>query len=211
LQSQEKLSPASKAKRVPRSVWVGLAIVWLAAVLGGFWRIGTYANVAGPAGAPPDAWPVASAIARDAGAPTLLVFAHPQCPCSHATVGELARLMAHSQGRLRAHVLMYRPVSEPISWAQGDMWRLAAAIPGVSVSLDVDGVESKRFGVAVSGHTLVYDEHGRLIFSGGITASRGHEGDNDGRLAIVSFLETHAMAISRTPVFGCFLRPADES
>jgi hypothetical protein len=196
---------------VPRAVWVGLGIVWLAAVLGGFWRLGTYANVAGPAGAPPDAWPAASAIARDVKEPTVLVFAHPQCPCSSATVAELARLMAHSQGRMRAQVVMYRPASQPVTWAQGDLWRSAAAIPGVSVSLDNDGVESKRFGVAISGHTLVYDEQGRLIFSGGITASRGHEGDNDGRLAIASFLENHTMAISRTPVFGCFLRPSDES
>jgi hypothetical protein len=186
-------------------------VLWLVAVLAGFWRLGSHANAAGPAGAPPEQWPARSAVARDAGVPTLLVFAHPQCPCTRASVSELARLMVRAKQPLRVNVLVYQPSSAPLEWAQSDIWRSAAAIPGVRVSADTDGIESKRFGVSVSGHTLVYDLQGSLLFSGGITAARGHEGDNDGRLAIESFLTNQAMTVSRTPVFGCFLRPSETS
>lgn len=124
-------------------------------------------------------------------------------------MGELARLIAQAQGRLTAHVLVYRPTSEPEEWAHSELWDAAAEIPGVDVARDDDGKESARFGVAISGHSLLYDPSGRLVFSGGITAARGHEGDNAGRSAIVSLLTTGSARVSRTPVFGCFIRPAD--
>ena len=59
----------------------------------------------------------------------------------------------------------------------------AAEIPGVEVVSDEDDAQSAAFGAAVSGQTLLYDREGRLIFSGGITAARGHAGDNAGRSA----------------------------
>jgi hypothetical protein len=211
LESQRQSTVSPRPQRATRTLRIGLATLWLAAVLVGFWHLGTYASVAGPSGSPPGTWPAQSGIARRAGAPALLVFAHPQCPCSRASISELARLMVRARDPLSAHVIVYRPSSEPIAWAQGHNWRSAAAIPGVRVSADVDGIESKRFGVNVSGHTLVYDRQGFLVFSGGITAARGHEGGNDGRLAIESFLLKRAMTISHTPVFGCFLRPAETS
>jgi hypothetical protein len=48
-----------------------------------------------------------------------------------------------------------------------------------------------------------------LIFSGGITASRGHAGENAGVLALVALL-THGRPERRaTSVFGCPLFGAD--
>ena len=38
----------------------------------------------------------------------------------------------------------------------------------------------QRFGAETSGQTLLYDRDGRLLFSGGTTGSRGHDGDNAG-------------------------------
>jgi glyoxylase-like metal-dependent hydrolase (beta-lactamase superfamily II) len=34
-----------------------------------------------------------------------------------------------------------------------------------------------------SGHVLVYDRSGKLLFSGGIAGARGQEGDNTGSAA----------------------------
>jgi hypothetical protein len=59
-----------------------------------------------------------------------------------------------------------------------------------------------RFGALTSGHTVVYDPSGRLLFSGGITSARGHAGENMGSELILAQLarktnpQTHA-------VFGC--------
>jgi hypothetical protein len=44
-----------------------------------------------------------------------------------------------------------------------------------------------------------------LQFSGGITASRGHSGDNLGRSAVVALVTTGESATNHTSVYGCSL------
>lgn len=59
--------------------------------------------------------------------------------------------------------------------------------------------------------SMLYGADGRLLFSGGITGSRGHSGDNEGRRAIVSLLTGEGAYKSDTPVFGCSLFDEDDS
>jgi hypothetical protein len=68
---------------------------------------------------------------------------------------------------------------------------------------DIDGREARHFQAFTSGQTLLYSSEGELLFSGGITIARGHEGDNSGRLAIESLLANSAAEVRQTPVFGC--------
>jgi hypothetical protein len=49
----------------------------------------------------------------------------------------------------------------------------------------------------------LYDASSRLIFHGGITAGRGHEGINDGEQAVRELLLNGKSNISRTDAFGC--------
>ena len=70
---------------------------------------------------------------------------------------------------------------------------------------DLDGAEARRFGAETSGHTLLFDLDGNLLFSGGITQSRGHAGGNAGESAIVSLVNTRTADRARTLVFGCSL------
>ena len=63
--------------------------------------------------------------------------------------------------------------------------------------------EAERFGAETSGHTFLFDPSGRLLFNGGITASRGHSGDNAGESSIVSLINNHTAKIGQTFVFGC--------
>jgi len=133
------------------------------------------------------------------------VFAHPQCPCSRATIGELALLMTHVQDRVTAFVIFYRPLTEEAGWEQTDLWRSAAAIPGVHVIADDNGADAAVFDAATSGQTMLYDAGGRLMFSGGMTGARGHSGDNAGRTALTALINDGRSATSRTPVFGCLL------
>jgi hypothetical protein len=44
-----------------------------------------------------------------------------------------------------------------------------------------------------------------LVFNGGITSSRGHQGDNAGQDSIISFLTKGVVTAKETPFFGCFL------
>ena len=70
---------------------------------------------------------------------------------------------------------------------------------------DENGLEAARFGAQTSGHTLVFDSNGRLVFSGGITATRGHVGANAGENAVLAALRQQIPERGRTSVFGCSL------
>jgi hypothetical protein len=60
-----------------------------------------------------------------------------------------------------------------------------------------------------SGQVLLYDVSGRLVFRGGITAGRGHAGDNVGRDNVVAFLLHDTVPAESTPVFGCSIDDAE--
>ena len=191
----------------PRGLIV-LVGMWLLGVGTGVWLLERYAVTPGIAAAAPRAWPAESDIGRAPGRATLIMFAHPHCPCTRASIGELSRLMAEvPAAAVDAHVLFLKPPGLGDDWEQTDLWGSAAAIPGVQVSADDDGREARRFGSVTSGQTLLYDAAGRLLFSGGVTDARGHSGDNAGRSALVGLLTTdNANAIqAETAVFGCQL------
>jgi hypothetical protein len=111
--------------------------------------------------------------------------------------------MAQAQGRVKAYVLFVKPSDFADGWEKTDLLASASAIPDVTVVRDDEGVEAVRFHAATSGQTMLYDARGKLLFSGGITSARGHEGDNAGRAAIVSLLTTDESSESGTPVYGC--------
>ncbi len=161
-----------------------------------------YANAPGPTVTVPSNWPSESHVRPATDRATLVMLAHPHCPCTRASIGELARLMAQAQGRVTAYVLFVKPAHSAENWEKTDLWQSAASIPGVNVIVD-DGTEALRFHAVTSGQTALYDVAGHLLFSGGITASRGHSGDNAGRSAIVSLLNTGEADQTETAVFGC--------
>ncbi len=178
-------------------IGVGLGLLW------------DYENAPGPNAAPPSRWPADSRLHLATDRATLIMLAHPHCPCTRASIGELARLMAQAQGRVTAYVLLLKPAGSSDDWEKTDLWQSAAIIPGVNVIVDDDGVEARCFRAATSGQTVLYDAEGRLLFSGGITGSRGHSGDNAGRSAIVSLLNKGEAERAETFVFGCPLFGTD--
>ncbi len=111
--------------------------------------------------------------------------------------------MAGRQGKVRAYALFLKPEGVDAAWTNAGIVANAKAIPGVTVLSDDDGALARHFGVKGSGHVLVYDAVGRLRFSGGITAARGHEGDNLGTDSVLALLQRGTGDASATPVFGC--------
>ena len=73
---------------------------------------------------------------------------------------------------------------------------------------DENGAEADRLGAKTSGHTVVFGRNGAVLFSGGITASRGHVGDNAGENAVLAALKQEMPDRRQTPVFGCSLTDA---
>jgi hypothetical protein len=183
-------------------------IIWGLAIAGGVFMLITYSARPGDEAQSPANLPAELLTFRQRTLPTLLVFAHPQCPCTRATMAELARLIAHNHGRVNVQVLFYRPWDKPREWVEADLWQQAARLPTVQV-LGISEIDLHRFGVTTSGQTLLYDAAGKLVFSGGITRARGHEGDSAGRTAITEFLHHQKLPLTQTPVFGCSILDAE--
>lgn len=199
------MSPNAPTPRIGTWAVSAFAVAWLVAVALGQRTLLDYDFTPAAPGDPPAKWPADSNIPRTAGLPTIVLLAHPRCPCTRATIDELARMMARLHNQATAAVVFVRPPGLSQEWEKTDLWRGAARIPDVTVVSDTDGLEAARFGAQASGQTLLYSAAGDLQFSGGITASRGHSGDNLGRSSIVSLVTTGKSGITHTSVYGCSL------
>ena len=193
-----------------RLVWmVAALLVWIGAVSAGFVVLWRYKSTpAAEAGATPTQWPRSTRLTRVSGHATLVFFAHPMCPCTRASLAELDRLMPRLGPNVAARVVLSRPSPPPAEWEGSGMAERAATIPGVTVFHDDGGFEAARFEARTSGLTLLYDADGRLRFRGGITESRGHEGESFGSQRILSLVRTGTADRANAPVFGCALARA---
>ena len=194
------------ARRV--NLVIGIAIAgWIAAVTLGFAAMHRYELTAGAAGVRGDRWPAQSRIPFDSTRPNLVMLAHPRCPCTRASLEEIAALVAQFKDAVTCHVVFFRPAGSDEAWTESALHHRATAIPGVHVHDDVDAEEAARFGVETSGHLLVYDPSGRLVYSGGITGGRGRYGNNVGRLAVTAILqgELSSRDAEGSPIYGCAL------
>ena len=186
--------------------WVYAAVAaWLVATTACMALLWRYKARPGEPAAAPAHWPERSAIPRIANLPTLVMFAHPGCPCTKASLEELDAVMARVSGKVNAWVMIVQPPGVEPGWDDGELRQQAQAIRGVTVRTDVDGAEAVRFGAHVSGQVLLYDADGALRFAGGITAARGHEGDNVGRERVLSWIESHTADAPTAHVYGCDL------
>jgi hypothetical protein len=180
-------------------------LAWSGALATGLFVLWRYDGAPAPAGEPPARWPSRSAILQPDARPALLLFAHPQCPCTRASLDELISLMTRTRGLASVYVVFSTPADAQELWTRSASWNYAASIPDVRIFLDKDAREARRFGVLASGHVLLYGTDGALLFNGGITPARGRVGDNAGRAAIAALLTGQRPARSRTPLFGCLL------
>jgi hypothetical protein len=185
---------------------MGIALVlWLSIVVGGTVLMTRYSTTPGASVEAPIAWPKESQIQLDPNRPTLLMFLHPYCACSRASLGELDRLLATAAGRVTVHVLFLKPETTKAEWEKTDLWRTASSMGGASVHTDRAGAEARRFHAETSGQTLLYSPDGKLEFQGGLTVGRGHAGDSPGRAALLELLYDRPASQVKTPVFGCGL------
>ncbi len=185
--------------------WWFFAGAWFLAIGLGFRGLMIYATSPGETGVRSNRWPSKSLIPFDLHRPNLILFLHPRCPCSMASLAELERILAASGNRVAVHVLVFRPGRATKDWERTGLWYRAAAIPGVRVWTDERGVEAKLFGAATSGLVVIYGASGKLVFQGGITPGRGHQGDNEGSTAVKGLIAGSRISEVSTPIFGCSL------
>jgi hypothetical protein len=196
----------------PRQVMAAALLAFSAlSTLIGMQALIRFDQTAGPVNAAPLRWPALSAIKRSGGRPEILVFAHPFCSCTGATIAELAQLSAQKKSGATTPqftILFFRPRNS--GWAPNGLWKRAEGLKDAHVVWDDDGLEAKRFGARTSGYALLYSSEGSLLFRGGVTGSRGHRGDNYGLDELAASLDSQRPARVPSRVFGCALGRLDE-
>lgn len=180
---------------------LGILGAWCVCIHFGLAGIARYQVTPGRSASLPDPWPTAVALSLTADH-SLIVFAHPRCPCTRATLSEIERIMPMVGSQLAVHIF-FRTETENPGESQTPTWSAARRIPNVVIHRDRKGDLARQFGARTSGQVGLYNSEGRLLFQGGITAGRGHAGGNAGTQAILKCIRSGSSTLSSFPVFGC--------
>jgi len=192
--------------RVGRALVYGAALLWIAAALGGSLYMFVYESRPAPRSALAQVWPEQIGLARNPGGFSLVMAVHPKCSCTRASVAELNKLMLGFAGRVHAVALVIKPFELPDLWSESDVTARLREIPNVEMVRDLGGAKAGAFGAQSSGQILLYDPAGQLVFDGGITAFRGHEGPSVGGETLKQLVAGTGVAGTHTKVFGCSLK-----
>ena len=179
--------------------------LWLLGVCGMTYTLLNYQSSPCDPGSPPKEWPSETPWKLNREHGTLLLFIHPGCPCTDASVELLAREgPLIKMARIDTRVVVFKPPHLRDQWAYTDLWDAAARLPGVKFTIDSGGTICQKFGVRTSGHVLLYSPGGVLIFTGGVTLGRGHAvGNSNSQLLHRQLLSPEREAYA--PVYGCGL------
>lgn len=184
-----------------RGRWCVIAVsVWVLLLACGTGYLAAHGARAGGAGATPARW--AGAFERGAGVWTVVLAAHPRCPCTRASAEELIGALEGASEPYELVVLAYRPAGDP-GFADTGVVRRLRGLAHARVLDDPDGRLAAGLGALTSGHAAVYDAGGDLRFSGGLTPSRAHVGPNTGAGAVRSLLRGGVPPAAGAPVYGC--------
>lgn len=180
--------------------------VWLVVVCCGLVALGKYQAQPGAKGRSPNEWPRDSEILPARNVYNLVISLHPHCPCSSATVEELGAILAHTHNSMHVQILMFSPEGEKVEWTKSPLSDAVARLPHTTIRVDGGGKEAARFGSLTSGAAQLFAPDGRLVFHGGITASRGHAGENAGADSIIKYANGENCRLAETAVYGCSIR-----
>ncbi len=186
-----------------KSLFILTCCLWAAGLAWGFYKVYRYEFTPSPTNVSLKHWPLSSGINYDPKKFNLVMTIHPKCPCTRASVAELEELLTKTDNRLKLLVLFYKPKGYSEDWYETDTFASIKRIPHAEIIIDEDGQLSKIFEATTSGQTFLFDKKGNLLFSGGITLSRGHMGDNLGKETIISLVKGGKSLTSQTPTFGC--------
>ncbi len=177
---------------------------WLACLAAGVGVLIEHGTTPGAAAAAPPELDanLAAHLHWQPGTPLVVLFAHPQCPCLPSTLGALQEALADAPPQALRFVV-FTPGTPVAHWDAAAIDALRQDWPLATVLTDRDGVVAARFGAATSGQVLAYAADGRLRFAGGLTAGRGHQGQNPASRSFAAALHRQLGAVASSAVFGC--------
>ena len=182
----------------------------------GWYQLGRYASTPGEQFAAPALW---NPHAAHASTPHLIVFIHPGCSCTHATLQQLDKLLQSPHPPVRLTLAVYQ--SKALITQHQASFDSSSYLHPAHDKLaefrqlsDWNGALARSLGAVTSGQILLYSAAGQLLFQGGITEERAHLGDNDSADSLLTAINstarpfpnlhlTSTKAITPHPVFGC--------
>jgi hypothetical protein len=206
------MSPSGKTSNIrARRRFPFAAVVWVAVLLSGFGTLLRYQMRAGAPAIASAEWPRGVDVNFDPRRCNLVMFAHPKCPCTNASLEELKVALTLGRGEINPTICFFDPDGVPADWTQTSLVRAAREVPGLNVVIDQNGSIAARFGALTSGQVLMFDGQGRRVFAGGITGSRGHAGYNRGLAIVLGLAKGDTREPQQAPVYGCALHDAADS
>ena len=118
-------------------------------------------------------------------------------------MAELERLSADCSEDIALYIVfVVLPETQP-TWERSRLVTATRRLPEARVCIDFGGAEATRFHATTSGETRFYTTDGRLLFHGGITVSRGHEGSNVNLDRLRAAIAGRSDELHTAPVYGC--------
>jgi len=186
--------------------WLLTSAAVLAVALG-WYQLFTFSSTPGAQLAAPAHWPREIPLPSASQVSLLLVFIHPRCSCTPATLQQLGQILSSTHTTVPAAVqialVVYRsqtvnPDTYPATFEPAKFLHTPAQILP-----DPNGLLARRFGAATSGEIVLYAADGHLLFQGGITPMRSQTGRSAGAEALRNALATGATQRKAASVFGC--------
>ena len=173
-----------------------------------------YTFTAGSSPTTPAKLPVLSGIPRTTGQKQLVMFVHPHCQCTKASLTELSRALndIQKQGVQCPQVtfVIRQPELADERWESSPIITQCTSFETAQLLHDPGGRQARIFGVMNSGTCCLFNETGDLQFLGGITISRGHQGLNPGSVMLKDSILHGSIVSNPVPVFGCALFSSSE-
>jgi hypothetical protein len=125
-------------------------------------------------------------------------------------LNELAKILSRAPNTCDVTALTYVPENALGHWLESELVGKCKRLK-CRIHPDPEGKLAVSLGSLTSGGVLLYDATGKLRYQGGITAARGHEGDNAGARAVLEILLGDGQDQISLPVFGCPLQSEKET
>src|SRR3954470_1075599 len=104
-----------------KRAWLLVLLVWLGLIAAGYAWLLRYGFAPGRIASAPKIVPPSVAPSNYAGHAQIFLALHPRCPCSRATVKELAKILSRIPETINTTVLLYKPANEGESWLQSSL------------------------------------------------------------------------------------------
>lgn len=160
-------------------------------------------------------WPGGVSLGPSATGFRIVVFVHPLCPCTQATLQELDETLVRIPNDVSVVAVPVTCGLSPTDMASSRIIARLQRIPRVTIHPDPDGELRRRFGARVSGEVFAFAGD-RCVYHGGLTPGRGHQGDFAGQRRLEGLAAATGRlrgrpteACCEAPVFGCRL-PGDD-